>query len=88
MVKDWPTYNLAQQNDVFVFLNRFQRTGRYQFMITKARDVPKAVGLGCDFGLTGKDFLKEYGSPDLDIVYDFRVSKSKIVAFAKKRKRL
>ena len=30
--------------------NRLQRAGRYNFMITKARDVPMAVENGCDFG--------------------------------------
>ena len=47
------------------YRNRFQRIGRYRFMITKARDVPRAVEKGCDFGLTGRDFLEEYGSADL-----------------------
>jgi len=48
--------------------NRFQNIGEYDFMITKARNVPRAIEEGCLFGITGLDFLREYGNPDLDIV--------------------
>ena len=61
--------------------NRFQRQGPYKFMITKARDVPEAVKGGCLFGLTGRDFLVEYGNADLDVVEELPVCKSKVVLF-------
>ncbi|HLD41806.1 MAG TPA: ATP phosphoribosyltransferase [archaeon] len=66
------------------YRNRRQRIGKYNFMITKARDVPRAVELGCDLGLTGQDFLMEYGCPKLGIAYDFRVSKSRVISFRRK----
>lgn len=66
------------------YRNRLQRRGNYMFMITKARDVPKAVEEGCLFGLTGLDFLEEYGSSDLCVVDDFGVCRSKVVSFESK----
>ncbi len=62
--------------------NRRQVMGKYEYMITKARNVPRAVEQGCLFGLTGLDFLKEYGNPDLVIIRDLMpFCKSRVVLF-------
>ncbi len=78
-VKDFFRYVPDLQNR-----NRFQRIGQYDFMITKARDVPQAVERGCLFGLTGLDFLREYGSPELDIIEQIPFCKSRLVLFEPK----
>ncbi len=64
--------------------NRFQKIGEYEFMITKARDVPQAVERRCLFGLTGLDFLEEYGRGKLDVVEELPFCKSKLVLFEPK----
>ncbi len=63
--------------------NRFQRSSKYRFMIAKARDVPRAIDEGCFFGVTGRDFLEEYGNPEIGVVERLPVCKSKLVVFGK-----
>ena len=64
--------------------NRLQDEEAYRFMITKARDVPRAVEMGCDFGLTGRDFLEEYGNRDLEIIEELPACRSRVVLFERK----
>jgi len=68
--------------------NRYQRIGKYDFVIMRTRMVPYAVERDVLTGIVGKDWFYEYllANPrtDLRIVEELSFGNAKVVAFKKK----